>query len=81
MKPIPKVLQVLAKAVNLIPTAVGMLGNLVGIKPTNVPIKHIGPAHQYDVYGYCLRCTRYDQKLQLYTQPPCPRIHDIDPLS
>jgi hypothetical protein len=62
-------------ALGLIPAAVGFIGQKVGIKPTDVRIKHIGPAHDYDTFGACYRCNRFDLKRQLYTQPPCPRTY------
>lgn len=63
----------------LIPFVGGLVSSVTGIKPTNVEIKHIGPAHDYDVFGYCVRCPRRDPQRLKYTDPPCPRTYKYQP--
>lgn len=69
-------MNILKTIAGLIPAGLGMLGRMVGVSNTDVRVQHIGPAHQYNQFGACQRCNRFDKACQLYTQPPCPRIYD-----
>lgn len=65
--------------IKMIPLVGPLLSGLTGIKPTDVKIQHIGPAHDYDVFGYCTRCPRRDPSKQRYTDPPCSRVYKFQP--